>query len=132
MQGRSGKVETCLVLADTASPEGRLSRVPGRVHAEGGTRGGSPAAPCPATAAAHLLLDPVRQLDPAQGDGREPLNLLSSILLLQAVLAWLACFKQLMEREDGFFSYSTLGDAWWEQGWAAFPSEARVRTSHVR
>lgn len=34
-------------------------------------------------------------------DEREPLNLLSSIMLLQALLAWLAYYKQSMEREDG-------------------------------
>ncbi|NWT86231.1 RPGF5 factor, partial [Lanius ludovicianus] len=43
-----------------------------------------------------------------QKDEREPLNLLSSVLLLQAIWAWLACFNQSMEREDGFFSSSTL------------------------
>lgn len=36
-------------------------------------------------------------------DEREPLNLLSSIMLLQALLAWLAYYKQSMEREDGGF-----------------------------
>lgn len=78
--------------------------MPGRVRgAEGESRAGGPAARCPVTAAARLFC-PIRQLDPGQSDEREPLNLLSSILLLRAVLAWLADFKQLMEREDGFFS----------------------------
>lgn len=44
----------------------------------------------------------LRQLVCRQKDEREPLNLLSSVLLLQAILAWLAYFNQSMEREDRF------------------------------
>lgn len=38
----------------------------------------------------------LRQLVCRQKDEREPLNLLSSVLLLQAILAWLAYYNQSM------------------------------------
>lgn len=73
--------------------------VAGNVQAGGANPGG------------HITAGCAQAADLQAKDEREPLNLLSSVLLLQAIRAWLAYFNQSMEREDGFFSSSTLGNA---------------------
>lgn len=84
---RSRKVELCLVLAGTTFTEphqclGCQAMCRLEVQTQEGT-------------SQQAVL---RQLVCRQKDEREPLNLLSSVLLLQAIRAWLAYFNQLMER----------------------------------
>lgn len=68
VQDRSGKVETCLALAHTASPDGRLTGVPGRVRgAEGETHAGRPAARCPVSYCCRPSLLPHKAAGPRAG-----------------------------------------------------------------
>lgn len=85
VQDRSRKVEPCLVLAHTTFTEphqclGCQAMCKLEVQTQEGT-------------SQQAVL---RQLVCRQKDEREPLNLLSSVLLLQAILAWLAYYNQSM------------------------------------